>query len=99
MRTATVGIASTMAAIRTQRCCQMMVTRKRRRGASGLDGDNPVAPEVERQLLVQAFDERGAVLVQERQEADGAFLGVAAGKGERPRVHELPAQRFVAALG
>ena len=53
---------------------------------------------IERKLVVEAFDERRAVLVQERDESDRAFLRVAAGEGERARVHELPAERFVAAL-
>ena len=56
-------------------------------------------PEVERKFLIQAIDQRWTVLIQEGQETDGAFLGVAAGEGERPGVDELPAQRFVAALG
>ena len=63
----------------------------RRRGSAVavrdvLDGDNPVLPQVERQLLVQPIDERRAVLVQERHEADRPFLRVAAGEGQRPRV-------------
>src|SRR3954447_17308658 len=54
--------------------------------------------EVEGELLVEPIDERGAVLVQKGDKADRPFLRMAAGKGERARVHELTAQRFVAAL-
>src|SRR3954463_16225362 len=54
--------------------------------------------EVEGELLVQPIDERGAVLFQKGDKADGPFLRMAAGKGERARVHELTAQRFVAEL-
>src|SRR5262245_48139695 len=64
----------------------------------GSDGDNPVAPEIERELLVQTIDKHRAVLVQKRDEADRPLLRVAAGEGERSRVHELPPQRFVAPL-
>ena len=49
------------------------------------DRDNPVMPQVERQLVVQPIDERRAVLVQERDEADRPFLRVAVGEGERAR--------------
>src|SRR5439155_21242479 len=55
-------------------------------------------PEIERQLFVQTIDERRAVLVQERDEADRPLLRVAAGKGERSCVNELPPQRFIAPL-
>ena len=54
-----------------------------------LDGDNPVTPQIEGQLLVQPVDERRAVLVQEREEANRSFLCVAAGEGEGTRVNEL----------
>src|SRR3954447_11693913 len=54
--------------------------------------------EVEGELLVEPIDERGAVLVQKGDKADGPFLRMAAGKGERARVHELAAERFIAAL-
>src|SRR5438477_5163669 len=60
------------------------------------DSDNPVTPEIEGQFLIQPFDERRAVLVEEREEADRSFLGVAARKRERARVDELAPQRFVA---
>src|SRR5262249_9794943 len=64
----------------------------------GSDGDNPVMPEVERQFLVQTIDQRRPVLVQERDEAYRPLLSVPAREGERPRVDELPAEGFVAAL-
>ena len=46
----------------------------------------------------EAIDERRTVLVQERDETDGALLRVAVGKGERPGADVLAAQRFVAPL-
>src|SRR5438876_4706726 len=64
-----------------------------------LDGNDPVPAEIERQLLLEAIDESRAVLIEERDEADGAFLRVPAGEGKRSSVDELPAQRFVAPLG
>ena len=54
---------------------------------------------VERQLVGQAIDEGGPVLVQEGHKSDGPLLRVTARKGERTQVDELPAQSFVAALG
>src|SRR5262249_35041576 len=53
-----------------------------------LDGDNPMPPEIERKLLIQAIDQRWTVFIQEGQEADASFLGVTAGEGERPGVDE-----------
>ena len=54
---------------------------------------------VERQLLAQPIDQRRAVLVEELDEADVAFLRVAAGERLRLGVLELAPQRFVPALG
>src|SRR5579872_6880446 len=98
MQASTAGIDSASAVSRTHRLRQSAATRMRTRAACDLDRDNPVAPEIERQLLVQAFDERRAVQVQEREETDRALLRVAAGEGERARVDELAPECFVAPL-
>jgi hypothetical protein len=83
---------------RTQRFRQMAATRIVKRAPLAVDGDNPVTPEIERELLVQTIDERRAVLIQERDEPDGSLLCVAAGEGEGSCVNELPPQRFIAPL-
>src|SRR5690349_16166641 len=54
-----------------------------------LHGHDPVSAEIERQLFVEAIDESRAVLVEERDESNRAFLRVAAGKGQRAGMHEL----------
>ena len=48
MQRMTVGIASTSAAIRTQRFCQIAAIQIVKRARVGLDRDNPVTPEIER---------------------------------------------------
>src|SRR5256885_14209251 len=63
------------------------------------DGNNPVIPQIERQFLVESFDERRPVLVQKGDETNRSFLRVPVGECERARVNELPPQRFVAPLG
>src|SRR3954467_9931652 len=50
------------------------------------------------QGVPEPFDEGRPVLVQEPDEADGAFLRVPVGEGERARAEELPAQRVVLSL-
>src|SRR5262252_3904565 len=67
-------------------------------GLSASDGHNPVMAENQRKLLVEAFDERRAVLVQERDKTDRPLLRVTAGKRERLCVDELAPQRLVAPL-
>ena len=64
-----------------------------------LDADNPVMSQVEWELLIQAIDESGSVLIQERHEPDRSLLGMTERKGERPRAHVLATQRFVPPLG
>src|SRR5438046_1134219 len=66
---------------------------------SVLNRDNPVPSHIYRQFFVQAFDERGAVLVEEGDEPDGPFLRVAVGECQRACVHELTTKGFVAPLG
>ena len=92
-----VGIDSASAVSRTQRLRQSATTRIRTRSpfflaaatiCCFLDGDNPVPSQIERQLFVQALDERRAVLIQERDEPDRALLRMAARERERLRVHE-----------
>src|SRR5581483_11869680 len=56
------------------------------------DRDDPVPSHIYRQFLVQTLDERRAVLVEEGNEPDRPLLGVAAGEGQRPGVHELTPQ-------
>src|SRR5206468_9859812 len=55
--------------------------------------------QVEGELLVQPFYERGPVLIEEGYEADRALLRVATGEGQRAGANELAPQRLVAALG
>ena len=66
--------------------------------AGWLDGDNPVLPHFEGQFLYQSIDKRRPVLVQERDESDGALLGVTVREGPGARPDELAAQRLIAAL-
>src|SRR5206468_3486962 len=69
------------------------------RATVSLNCHNPMTAQVERQFLVQTFDERRTVLVQEPHEPDSAFLRVTVWKGERACVDELSPQRFVTPLG
>src|SRR5216117_835666 len=91
-------MARARAVHRTQRCRQMPSIRIFKRTKLALYRDNPMTPQVQRQLLVETLDESRTVLIQEGDEADGAFLRVPVGEGERARVHELAAQRLVAPL-
>src|SRR4051812_24872994 len=67
--------------------------------ATSSNVQQPVRAHVERQLLEQAIDQAGTVLVQKGDEADGALLRLASGKRLGLRVLELAAQRLVLALG
>ena len=73
---------STSADTRTQRLLHMPATRIL---TPLLDGDNPVRPHLQRQLLPEPFDERRSVLVQEPHERDRPLLRVSVGEGERAR--------------
>src|SRR6476659_6539772 len=96
----TSGSARAAAVSRTQRLRHTAATRILRRATSGfLDRDNPVPPEVERELLAETVDERRSVLVQERDETNCTLLSVSAGKGECACVHELAPKCLVAPLG
>src|SRR5215470_12755176 len=64
-----------------------------------LNSDNPVLPQPHRELLPEAFHERGSVLIQERHKRYRPFLCVTVGECERPRPDELTSQRFVTPLG
>ena len=64
-----------------------------------LDVDNPMASQFQRQLVLQPFDERRAVLVQERDETDFPLLRVAVGERDGLRVDKLTLQRLVTTLG
>src|ERR1051325_3357391 len=64
-----------------------------------LDCDNPVRPHVQRQLLLEPFDERLSVLVQEPDERDRPLLRVAVGERQRAGALELAPQRLVLLLG
>src|SRR5262249_61647275 len=104
MKSSPSGTERTSVVVRTQGFCHSRTARIRHwasvadpgRCVPGLDDDNPVPPEVEREFLIQTFDERRAVGVEKRHESDRALLRVAAGEGERSCVHELTAKRFVA---
>src|SRR5436309_1865827 len=93
-----VGTASASAVQRTHGRRQTAAMRIVMSATFESDGNNPVIPQIERQFFVESFDERRSVLVQKGDEANRPFLRVPVGEGERARVNELPAQRFVAAL-
>src|SRR5262245_2442988 len=93
------GSARAAAVSRTQRLRHTAATRILRRATSGfLDRDNPVPPEVERELLVETVDERRSVLVQERDETNCTLLCVSAGEGECACVHKLASKCLVTPL-
>src|SRR5581483_2318895 len=56
------------------------------------DRHHPMPSHVERQFFVEAIDERRAVPIEERDEADRPLLRMAVGEGKLARVHELPPQ-------
>src|SRR5215831_21415356 len=64
-----------------------------------LDGNNPVLPQPQRELLPEPFDDRRSVLVQEPHKRYRPFLCVTVGEGEGARPDELTAQCFVTPLG
>src|SRR5204863_8088374 len=103
--------STTTAATRTQRRRHRPPTRTRTPFALGplpcalvgplpgaLNCDNPVRPHVQRQLLLEPFDERLSVLVQEPDERDRPLLRVAVGESQRAGALELAPQRLVLLL-
>src|SRR5438093_12453888 len=78
-----------------QKAAIRIVTRVRR---FDLDADNPVMPQIERQLAIEAIDEGRSVLIQEGNEPDRALLRMPEWEGERSRARVLTPQRFVASF-
>src|SRR3954447_18897936 len=92
------GTATATAVMRNQRRRHSGRRRRVGRARLGLDGDNPVMPHVEGQFFVESIDESRAVLIQERDEPDRAFLRVTVGKHQGTCADELAAERLVAAF-